>query len=307
MNDAHNLFARYLKATGSSVTQTGAPWVIATLIAREGSSYRKEGAMMFVSPIGERIGVLSGGCLEDDIIHQAYRVSATGKPKVVHYDSLDDDSFSGANNTGCLGRIQILLNPVTVDIHDQIVTAYDALESGKTTTFEQAIPNVDPGLNRASWALTPRHRFLVIGAGHDAVPICTIAKQMGWHVTLWDDRPKWQQHALKNIVDHYVTTARGQLNELPSMSYDGVLLKTHNLSADAIWLKHLEAYQQSFKYIALLGPQYRRQMVIDEAKLISNEWALQRVHAPAGIDIGGDSPEAIALSVLSQAHQSFHR
>ena len=48
-------------------------WVLATIIKTDGSSYRKAGAMMMINDMGQYFGLLSGGCLESDIMQQARR------------------------------------------------------------------------------------------------------------------------------------------------------------------------------------------------------------------------------------------
>ena len=95
LNSGHNVIARYLSSRKQPTNKPNIdngqepPWVLATLIARVGASYRKEGAMMFVSPSGERIGVLSGGCLETDIVHKARKASHLGEAVIIEYDSLE--------------------------------------------------------------------------------------------------------------------------------------------------------------------------------------------------------------------------
>ena len=61
----------------------------------------------------------------------------------------------------------------------------------------------------------------------------------------------------------------------------------------------------SLKYLALLGPSHRAERVLSEADLNESSLPLT-LHAPAGIAIGGELPESIALSMLAQAHAVLH-
>lgn len=75
----------------ASVHDTGGP-VLATVVATEGSTYRKSGARMIILVDGSYFGLLSGGCLEGDLKIHADSVRTTGVPQIIAYDmrGLDD-------------------------------------------------------------------------------------------------------------------------------------------------------------------------------------------------------------------------
>ena len=349
MNSGHNVIARYLKSREKSYNELRGeasnkrqangqenPWVLATLIARVGASYRKEGAMMFVSPSGERIGVLSGGCLETDIVHKAHKVSQLGKVTIIEYDSLEDGYQLGTKNTGCLGKIEILLLPISEQIHLEIEQLYHQLELGLPCVVKQRLPQSGSGeiksgrpffsealenklliepaaiktINNEQYAVTavkPKEKLLLIGGGHDAISICRIAKQLGWYVYLWDERMQSNNAEYDGCVDIIDKRPRKSIEYFSFIkSFDGVLLKSHNLDIDSFWLSVLESVQSNIKYIGMLGPKDRKQKVIELAELEDASWAQEKVISPAGLPLGGDSPESIALSILSQAHQVFN-
>jgi len=56
-----------------------APAVLATVVSVEGSTYRRPGARMLVTPAGSRIGSVSGGCLESDVARKAWQLTAGGE------------------------------------------------------------------------------------------------------------------------------------------------------------------------------------------------------------------------------------
>src|SRR5690242_9553986 len=65
----------------------GEPLVLATVAQTLGSTYRKAGAQMLIAGDGRVAGLLSGGCLEADLMERAYKVLQTGQPATVHYDT----------------------------------------------------------------------------------------------------------------------------------------------------------------------------------------------------------------------------
>lgn len=83
--------------------------VLATVIATEGSTYRKPGAMMLMARGGAYEGLISGGCLEGDLLHHAAAVFASGEPSLVTYDMHADEELVWNLGLGCDGVIHLLL------------------------------------------------------------------------------------------------------------------------------------------------------------------------------------------------------
>ena len=81
--------------------ESGLQSVIATVVALNGSSYRKPGVRMLIVENGTMIGAVSGGCVEKEILKQSFSVFKTGTPKVMTYD--------GRCRLGCEGVLYILL------------------------------------------------------------------------------------------------------------------------------------------------------------------------------------------------------
>ncbi len=83
--------------------------VLATIIATEGSTYRKPGAMMLISRDQHFEGMISGGCLEGDLLHHAEEVFSDGLPKFVTYDMHADEDLVWNLGLGCDGVIHLML------------------------------------------------------------------------------------------------------------------------------------------------------------------------------------------------------
>lgn len=86
---------------------------LATLVKVEGSSYRRAGARMLMSEDGHWTGAISGGCLEGDALRRSRRVMLEGKPEVVTYDTMNDESAQSLSvGLGCNGIVDVLLEPL---------------------------------------------------------------------------------------------------------------------------------------------------------------------------------------------------
>ena len=82
---------------------------MATVVKVEGSAYRHEGAKMLIDENGRWYGMISGGCLEEDIILQADEVLQSGKAKLLRYDNQKENDLSWGQWSGCIGVVYIYL------------------------------------------------------------------------------------------------------------------------------------------------------------------------------------------------------
>jgi len=83
--------------------------VLVSITATEGSTYRKPGAMMLIAADNTYEGMISGGCLEGDLLHHASEVFSTGNPKSVTYDMHAGDELVWGLGLGCDGVIHLLM------------------------------------------------------------------------------------------------------------------------------------------------------------------------------------------------------
>ncbi len=86
-----------------------APAALATIVATAGSTYRKAGARMLIEADGRMTGLLSGGCLEQDLREHALGVLAAGQARIVEYDMRSDDDLVFGIGAGCEGAMRILV------------------------------------------------------------------------------------------------------------------------------------------------------------------------------------------------------
>lgn len=305
-------------------------WVLGTVYATEGPSYRKAGAMMLFNDQGQQFGLLSGGCLEADINRHARMVMDSGRTMTLCYDGSDEDDMSFQLGIGCGGLVRILLQPLTAANHHLGLPAvFTAIEQRSCGVYRQRVADADepraefkpatassPLTQRGQlvedseglWLETPVQpapHLLVVGGGIDARPLVAMASQLGWEVTLCDPRPANARREYFRTADTILRCQPSQLAEEALFPhFDAAVVMTHNLRLDA---EAIGALQNSrLSYLALIGPLRRKREVLamagfDEAGLDGERLQIP-VHGPAGLDLGAELPEGVALSILAECH-----
>ena len=95
--------------------------VLAVITKTSGSTYRKPGAMMLIAPDDSYAGLISGGCLEGDLLEHASEVFSSGRPKQVIYDMHSDEDLVWGMGIGCDGLIELLLLRLDRDHHQSLL------------------------------------------------------------------------------------------------------------------------------------------------------------------------------------------
>ena len=155
-------------------------------------------------------------------------------------------------------------------------------------------------------AVRPPRSVLVCGAGHDAVPIVRLGKELGWRVRVADGRRAYLAPARFPDADELLHCPPTAFRErVPVEPGESAVLMTHNYLHDRAILGALLASDAS--YIGVLGPRRRTDRLLEElaAELGAGHPALgkaslRRLHGPAGLDIGAESPEQIALAIVAE-------
>lgn len=291
-------------------------WVLATIIETDGSSYRKAGAMMMINDLGQYYGLLSGGCLESDIMLQARRCWESGRNRIVEYDMREEEDLAWKLGIGCGGMVRILLQVVAKEYqYLQLDTLYALLENNQAGEYCQLIDEHSPQnsvkvvgaehqviheLGMFKQVLKPAPHLAVFGGGVDARPVVAIALQLGWQITVIDPRTSY---ARTGHFDASVNLVRQDIESLGESAWlqhiDMAIIMTHNIKLDAQSLTLVQL--SSAKYVGMLGPVHRTDRVLD---LVPAKRAqlLKPLANPIGLRLGGDLPESIALSMLSEAH-----
>jgi xanthine/CO dehydrogenase XdhC/CoxF family maturation factor len=143
----------------------------------------------------------------------------------------------------------------------------------------------------------PVPRLVVFGAGPDAPAVVRAAKQLGWAVAVVDERAAFARPERFPDADRVVraepAAAAAQLALDPGTL---ALAMTHHYLRDREILGVLLA--SPVPYVGVLGPRRRTEDLLADLRARAED--LERVHAPAGLDLGAEAPEEIALSVVSE-------
>ena len=149
--------------------------------------------------------------------------------------------------------------------------------------------------------MMPPPALLICGAGHDAVPVARLATEMGWDCTIVDHRSGFAR------ADRFPATCSVEVIQPAQLSQhieldnlDAAILMTHHLGHDRSYLS--QVVDASLPYIGLLGPRSRRDRLLSEIGA-----PLVHVHGPAGLDIGAEMPESIALAIIAEIHAFLNK
>jgi xanthine dehydrogenase accessory factor len=156
----------------------------------------------------------------------------------------------------------------------------------------------------------PPQRLVLFGAGDDARPLVRMANLLGWRVTVADGRAWLAQASRFPEAERVLPLSENAANfeQLALSHRDAVALLTHSFEQDRTLLGKL--LPLDLRYLGLLGARHRSRLLLMEAASRlgwSPDEALQRVHAPIGLDLGGDSPESVALAILAEIQAALHR
>lgn len=289
-------------------------WVLATIIETKRSSYRKTGAMMLINSLGKSYGLLSGGCLEADLMRQAQKCWHKGQSLTVCYDMQDDSDVTWQLGIGCGGLVKILLQPINqannyLDLCllkkqlDNRQHCFYHIDTLGTLTSNQVLTKSVAALEPLI-EIKPAPGLIIFGGGIDAQPLVSLAKTLGWYICLVDSRTAYARSAYFKDADRVIKQDYSSLEQnliLPKA--DAVVIMHHNvtLDAQALQLVHKLPCFNATKYLGLLGPQHRTDKVFEQLTFTTEQLTAELAN-PIGLDLGGELPESIALAILAQAH-----
>jgi xanthine dehydrogenase accessory factor len=254
--------------------------VLATVVSVDGSAYRGAGARMVVRADGSTTGAVSGGCLEGDIVARAAEVLASGTPQLVHYDTRSSDDGVLGLGTGCQGVVDVRLAPIEGD----------ALRAEADRLAELRARNAV--------------RRLVCGAGADAIPVVRLAAHMGWLVTVVDHRPSFATAERFPEAERVIRldpseTERALASAVQLDELAAAVVMGHAAAHDRARLHELLGVR-TLRYLGVLGPRRRTMELLEGAPGIASGVVPPHVYAPVGLDIGAETPEEIALAIVSE-------
>ncbi|WP_299016380.1 XdhC/CoxI family protein [uncultured Polaribacter sp.] len=295
--------------------------VMATVVFLEGSSYRKPGVRMLISKDLACVGAVSGGCVEKEIIKRSASVFKDSKPKVITYD--------GRYRLGCEGILYILIEPIIISeqflstflestanrLPIQIDSYYAKADEvfgnfGSILTFNNqekyalldnfSIKNEENTV-KFTQNLKPNFKLIIIGGEHDAVKLCNIASNLGWQIEVITAAKESKQLANFPGATAVIGTSPEMANFTEIDSNTAIVIMNHSYVLDLKYLVKLSEFKP--KYIGILGAPKRREKLFNELLEFAPETTetfLDCIYTPAGLHIGAQTPEEIAVSIIAE-------
>ncbi len=194
--------------------------------------------------------------------------------------------------------LRVEIEKAMTQLHQRIQEDPSTLPQSRPQTFEMPTGAVEVLLE----PILPPVPLLICGAGYDALPLVRLASELGWHITVVDHRPVLARPErfpqAQSVLHAHAEQAFGQLDLSPRTI---ALVMTHNYLQDQTLLKGL--LPSPARYIGLLGPRQRAQRILAElAKegTAPTDAQLARLSSPVGLDLGAETAEEIALSIIAE-------
>ncbi|MBM6997740.1 XdhC family protein [Paenibacillus sp. DXFW5] len=319
--------------------------VVATIVDVDGSAYRREGARCLIHVDGEVTGILSGGCIEEDLREHAQEVLRTLEPRKLFYDfRIGEDEVWGIG-LGCNGAITVWLEPfdpvrsphaadrILGDLRRRVETrepyvvatvigssdpaavppgarrtlAAAAEEAGLLGAGRRAglvrLPEGSTQLELLLERVAPRPELVIVGVGDDARLLCSLARRLQWRVTV-------AYHATDKATRERFPAA-DELRVIPRYAFEQVDVKgkyvvvmSHNLDLDREAVHRMLTPEVA--YLGLVGSRYRLEKILEPnsngggSDGSIDPQLLAKLYSPVGLDIGAETPEEIAMSILAE-------
>jgi xanthine/CO dehydrogenase XdhC/CoxF family maturation factor len=295
-------------------------FALATVVAVRGSAYRRPGARAVLPVGGDPIGSLSPGCLESELVEDARSVAETGTPALREFDLTGEDEVELGYGMGCQGVVEVFLEPASTAAEfagqvravqrqrqsralvtilegeaagsrvtltrdgnvDYLGPVYGAVTPGAIASLRAAFEGYAPNLaslpteERAfRELLQPPIRLALFGDRSDAQALADAARALGWEVAC-------------------VSRSEPVPDDLLDERTFAVVMN-HAYVTDGERLRML--LDSSVPYIGMLGPRGRTERLLAE---VNGHPGLERVFAPAGLDLGAEGPQEIASAIVAE-------
>ena len=304
--------------------------VLVILADAKGSAYRLPGTKMLMTSGGTMVGTISGGCLETDLYEWAQQVFQNKQIMTLQYDLSETEIWS--LGIGCKGNLEFIFLPILpqnllinkidellslnlpftfiIDMKDgeMAVIEADQREVSVHSIFPEEILEYAvcalPKQTRAEIlstennryyidAVKPSERLVVAGAGKDAIPLVDLACKAGFSVTVLDTRSHFNNEQYFPKATHITKDIEKITGE--EFSNCWWIIMNHHQEKDEASLKF--ALEQSPHYIGVLGPAYRTNEMLQN---IGCSLESGPIHSPVGLDIGAESSDEVAISIISE-------
>ncbi len=292
----------------------GDPVVTATVVRVNGSAPRPVGARLAVNADGDMAGSVSGGCVESAVVIAALEVMESGIGRLEHFGISDEMAWDVG--LACGGMIDVWIEPLGEDA--AIDEARNRQKEGGAVALVTWLDGSGRHevLGNYAWETSgivdfngsqvfvelfaPRKQLVIFGAVHAAQPLSRYAQDLGYEVVIVDARKalatKERFPNVERILTLWPDAAYEQLN-INASTWIAILSHDPKFDEPAI----LGALETDAAYIGTVGS---RKTIEDRQERLRDagvsDAQLARLHGPIGLNIGGKTPEEMAISILAE-------
>jgi xanthine dehydrogenase accessory factor len=261
----------------------GRPCAVATLVAAWDATPAPLGTSLLVEPGGTFLGNIGAGCHEGAIIEAAQLALRDGHSSALEFD-LKDEVLDGSV---CGARLRVV---VWIAHQDFTQTARAIAEGSHDVRFALLSHRVE---------IPRKRRMVIVGATSLAAELVTFAKRLDYHTVVVDPRAIFASHERHPLADELLVA--WPQDALPALLGDAacVVIVAHDAKIDLPAIRC--ALDSAAPYIGVIGnrrtQEKRRELLAAEGY---DRSALERLHGPAGLDLGGSTNGEVALSILAE-------
>ncbi len=319
--------------------EAGSEFALAIIVDSRGSAPRKVGSKMLVYPDGKTFATIGGGSPEGMAINACKEALASSTSNVITYDLTQDNVEVMAPICGGSGTVMIcLVTPSQKPVIDDIVAGlrgnsemqfmanvsdgkcrlYSAnVSTGKfvcsdgivddeetASSLKKMVNNLEPFRTSVDgdWyceRIRPEGHLYLLGGGHVSYATEAVARIAGFDTVVVDDREEFSNSERFPYSTCYVMPEFDGLDQLQINPDDFIVVVTRGHFYDRKCLSW--ALGTSAGYIGMIGSSRKIGLVFDKLRSegVSQE-RLDEVHAPIGIQLGGNTPGEIAVSIVAE-------
>jgi xanthine dehydrogenase accessory factor len=320
---------------------------LATVVQTWGSSPRRAAAKMALTSDGRIIGSVSGGCVENAVFEAGVESLKTNRPQLLHFGVADETAWevglacggsmdifvkpldknlfkelrSVIENEQQAVMITVIRGPDEI-LGREVLIREDGHALGTPGVLDQtalklANETMSAGVSRRVTlnedveffieAILPSPTLIIVGGVHIAISLTSLAKTLGYRTIVIDPRKAWGNKERFPSVDQLIQAWPGDaFGQIKVTRSTAISMLTHDPKFDDPALKI--ALNSPAFYVGALGSKSthtkRRGRLLFDG--ISEE-QLSRLHAPIGLDIGSQTPEEIALSIMAEVVNAYRK
>ena len=300
--------------------QAGQRCVLVTVLSTYGASPRPPGAMAVISETGLIVGSVSGGCVEDDLVHEVmqghfWRDDASAVSlRIYGKDAAERERYRLPCGNALRLAIEGRWRPIDVttilqamaegqSIRKQLHYATGEVQLHPLSGIDTGAPaDFSDDAQGLSVLLGPRHRLLLIGATEVSRYLLPIARSLGYAVTICDPRVEYTGAWSDPDITIWHDMPDDAVLAFRCDARTAVITVTHDPKLDDLAL--MEALRSQAFYVGALGSSITTSKRKERLRLFDlSEPQIATLKGPVGLPIGSRTPAEIAVSIAAELIQ----